>query len=112
MFRLFAFILTCLGGINWLMIGSLQYDFVAGIFGTQSNVFSRIIYFIIGICSVYILAVTLFSKARARFLLLRAPPSHLWRAWRCFDAALRVALHLVQVSPPASCPAPQPRCRE
>ena len=66
MFRLFAFILTCLGGLNWLMIGSLQYDFVAGIFGTQANVFSRIIYVIIGICSMYILFVTLFSKGRLK----------------------------------------------
>lgn len=66
MFRVFAFILTCLGGLNWLMIGSLQYDFVAGIFGTQANVLSRIIYFIIGICSIYILFVTIFSKGRLK----------------------------------------------
>ena len=66
MFRIFAFILTCFGGLNWLMIGALQYDFVAGLFGTQANVFSRIIYFIIGICSVYILAVTLFSRGRLK----------------------------------------------
>ena len=66
MFRLFAFIFTCLGGINWLTIGALQYDFVAGVFGTQANVFSRIIYFIIGICSVYILIITIFSKGRLK----------------------------------------------
>ena len=66
MFRLIAFITTCVGGLNWLMIGSLQYDFVAGIFGTQSNVFSRIIYFLIGICSAYILIVTLFSKGKLK----------------------------------------------
>lgn len=66
MFRVFAFILTCIGGLNWLMIGSLQYDFVAGIFGTQANVLSRIIYFIIGICSIYILFVTIFSKGRLK----------------------------------------------
>ena len=64
--RIFAFILTCLGGLNWLMIGALQYDFVAGIFGTQANVFSRIIYFLIGIASIYILAVTIFSKGRLK----------------------------------------------
>lgn len=64
--RIFAFILTCLGGLNWLMIGALQYDFVAGIFGTQANVFSRIIYFIIGIASIYILAVAIFSKGRLK----------------------------------------------
>ena len=66
MFRLFAFIFTCLGGLNWLMIGALQYDFIAGIFGTQANVFSRIIYVFIGICSMYILIVTLFSRGRLK----------------------------------------------
>ena len=64
MFRLFAFVLTCLGGLNWLMIGALQYDFIAGIFGTQANVFSRIIYFIIGIASIYILIVTILIVAK------------------------------------------------
>ena len=66
MFRLFAFIFTCLGGLNWLMIGALQYDFVAGIFGTQANIFSRLIYLTIGIFSVYILFVTLFAKGRLK----------------------------------------------
>lgn len=66
MLRFIAFILTCLGGLNWLMIGALQYDFVAGIFGTQANVFSRIIYFIIGIASVYILIVTVFNKGKLK----------------------------------------------
>ncbi len=66
MLRFIAFILTCLGGVNWLMIGALQYDFVAGIFGTQANVFSRIIYFIIGIASVYILIITVFNKGKLK----------------------------------------------
>ncbi|MGN0787747.1 MAG: DUF378 domain-containing protein [Candidatus Onthoplasma sp.] len=66
MFRLFAFVFTCLGGVNWLLIGALQYDFVAGIFGTQANVFSRIIYVFVGVCSVYILFVTIFSKGRLK----------------------------------------------
>lgn len=48
MFTIIAFILTLLGCINWLSIGLLQYDFVAGIFGYQASVFSRIIYIIIG----------------------------------------------------------------
>ena len=74
MFRVFAFILTCLGGLNWLMIGALQYDFVAGLFGTQANVLSRIIYFIIGICSAYILIVTLFSKGRLKLTSYKKKP--------------------------------------
>lgn len=64
--RFFAFILTCLGGLNWLMIGALQYDFVAGLFGTQANIFSRIVYIIIGVASAYIFFVTLFSKGRLK----------------------------------------------
>ena len=74
MFRLFAFIFTCLGGVNWLMIGGLQYDFVAGIFGTQANIFSRIIYVIIGICSAYILVVTTFSKGRLKLFNYKKKP--------------------------------------
>ena len=68
MFRLVAFILTCVGGLNWLMIGALQYDFIAGVFGTQANIFSRLIYVTIGICSVYILIITTFSKGRLKLL--------------------------------------------
>ena len=74
MFRLFAFIFTCLGGFNWLMIGGLQYDFVAGVFGTQANIFSRIIYVIIGICSVYILIITMFSKGRLKLFNYKKKP--------------------------------------
>jgi hypothetical protein len=51
MLTIISFILTLLGSINWLMIGLLQYDFVAGIFGYQASVFSRIIYIIIGLSS-------------------------------------------------------------
>lgn len=66
MFRVFAFVFTCLGGVNWFLIGALQYDFVAGIFGLQSNIFSRIVYFVIGVSSIYILIVTVFSKGKLR----------------------------------------------
>lgn len=66
MWRFIAFALLCLGGINWLMIGGLQYDFIAGIFGTQANIFSRIIYVIIGVATVYIVFVTLFGKGKLK----------------------------------------------
>lgn len=48
MLTIISFILTLAGSINWLMIGLLQYDFVAGIFGFQASVFSRLIYILIG----------------------------------------------------------------
>ena len=43
------------GGLNWMSIGLLQYDFIAGFFGTQASIFSRLIYIAIGVCTIYVL---------------------------------------------------------
>ena len=51
MITIISFLLTLIGSVNWLMIGLLQYDFVAGIFVYQSSVLSRIIYIIVGASS-------------------------------------------------------------
>lgn len=40
-----------IAGLNWLSIGLLQYDFIAGFFGTQASIFSRLIYIAIGVCT-------------------------------------------------------------
>ena len=52
MLTFIAFLLTMVGCLNWLSIGILQFDFVAGIFGSQSSVLSRIIYVIVGIAAI------------------------------------------------------------
>lgn len=54
MITFIAFALAIAGCVNWLMIGLLQYDFVAGIFGYQGSAFSRIIYIIIGAAALYL----------------------------------------------------------
>ena len=64
MLKIISFILTVLGGFNWLSIGMLQYDFVAGIFGTQANLFSRIIYTLIGVSSVYLTCTIIANKGK------------------------------------------------
>ena len=64
MLKIVAFIITIVGGINWLGIGMLQYDFVAGIFGTQANIFSRIIYTLVGISAIYITFVIIANKGK------------------------------------------------
>ena len=64
MLKIVAFILTVLGGLNWLAIGMLQYDFVAGIFGTQANIFSRIVYTLIGISAVYLTCIMIANKGK------------------------------------------------
>ena len=66
MLAFISFILVLIGSINWFCIGILQYDFVAGLFGSQSNVFSRLIYTIIGIASI-IVAVNLI-KNKGKFV--------------------------------------------
>lgn len=54
MLTFIAFVLTIAGCINWLLIGLLQYDFVAGIFGFQGSVFSRLIYIVVGAAAVFL----------------------------------------------------------
>lgn len=74
MFRIVAFILMIVGGVNWFTIGTLQYDFVAGIFGLQSNIFSRIIYAMVGVATLYILVVTMFNKGRLKLFGYKKKP--------------------------------------
>ena len=53
MINLVAIIILIAGGLNWASVGFLQYDFIAGFFGTQSSIFSRLIYIIVGIATIY-----------------------------------------------------------
>ena len=66
MLAFISFILVIIGSLNWFCIGILQYDFVAGLFGSQSNVFSRLIYTLVGIASI-IVAVNLI-KNKGKFV--------------------------------------------
>lgn len=62
MFNLIAFVITQIGAINWLCIGVFQFDFIAGIFGSQAHFVSRFIYTIIGLCCVYMLILLAVKK--------------------------------------------------
>ena len=52
--KIIAYILVIIGAINWGLIGILNYDLVASIFGEMSLI-SRIIYSIVGISGVFLL---------------------------------------------------------
>lgn len=54
MLTFIAFLLTILGCTNWLLIGLLQYDFIAGLFGYQASIFSRMVYILFGIGAIYL----------------------------------------------------------
>ena len=62
MITFIAFLLTVLGSVNWLTIGLLQYDFIAGLFGYQASMFSRICYIIIGAGCVYLIIRIIVNK--------------------------------------------------
>ncbi|MDO9231152.1 MAG: DUF378 domain-containing protein [bacterium] len=52
-----AIILLAVGGLNWGLVGILNFDLVATIFGDMS-VLSRIVYAVVGVCAVYVLAIS------------------------------------------------------
>ncbi|MEG1499449.1 MAG: DUF378 domain-containing protein [Clostridia bacterium] len=64
MITLISYILVLIGSVNWLTIGLFQFDFVAGIFGSQASVVSRIIYSLVGIACIWLIAMTITGKGR------------------------------------------------
>jgi len=67
MLTLISLILTLIGSANWFCIGLLQFDFVAGLFGSQSSIFSRIIYFLIGVGAIYLTFTLIKNKGKLKF---------------------------------------------
>lgn len=55
-----ALTLLIIGGINWGLIGLLQFDLVAWLFGGMSSLMSRIVYTLVGLSAVW--CVTLLFK--------------------------------------------------
>lgn len=62
MITFFAFLLTIAGCVNWLMIGLLQYDFIAGLFGFQASIFSRLVYILFGVAALYLIIRVIVNK--------------------------------------------------
>ena len=66
MLTFIAFILTILGSINWLLIGLLQYDFIAGLFGFQASMLSRLCYILIGVGCLYLIIRIIVNKGSVK----------------------------------------------
>ena len=64
MITFICFLITIFGCVNWLSIGMLQYDIIAGFFGTQASMFSRIIYILIGFASFWLIAMAFKHKGK------------------------------------------------
>ena len=67
MITLISTVLVLVGTLNWFTIGALQYDFVAGLFGSQANIFSRIVYVLVGIAGAYICYSIIKNKGKLSF---------------------------------------------
>lgn len=66
MITFIAFLLTIIGSINWLLIGLLQYDFIAGFFGFQASIFSRLCYILIGAGCLYLIIRIIVNKGNLK----------------------------------------------
>ena len=60
-------VLLIVGGLNWGLVGLLQFDLVAELFGGQDALLARIVYTLVGLSAVY----QILPMARAR-----RPSSH------------------------------------
>ncbi|MGI5840242.1 MAG: DUF378 domain-containing protein [bacterium] len=55
-----ALVLVIIGALNWLLVGLLQFDLVAALFGGSASWLSRIVYTLVGLGGLYLLP-TLFG---------------------------------------------------
>lgn len=55
MVSILSFIIVIFGSMNWLSIGLFQYDIVAGLFGYQGSIFSRMVYIVVGVAACWLL---------------------------------------------------------
>ena len=68
MINLLVVLILIVGGLNWASIGFLQYDFIAGYFGTQASIFSRLVYIVIGIATIYFIFMCFKYKGRIKLI--------------------------------------------
>lgn len=68
MITFLSFLLVILGGIDWLLVGLLQYDYVAGLFGYQASIFSRLIYILVGVATLILLFKAFADKGKINLI--------------------------------------------
>ena len=50
--NLITLLLVIIGGLNWLLVGLINFDLVAAIFGQMSTL-SRIVYVLVGLSAIW-----------------------------------------------------------
>ncbi len=51
-----ALILTIVGGLNWGLVGLLNFDLVASLFGEMSGI-TKVVYVLVGLSALYLLLI-------------------------------------------------------
>lgn len=51
--RNLVLLIVIIGAVNWGLIGFLQFDLVAAIFGGQLSTVSRVVYAVVGLAGLY-----------------------------------------------------------
>lgn len=59
-----ALLLVIAGALNWLLVGLLQFDLVAALFGGQGSFASRIIYTAVGLGGLWALSLLFREHSR------------------------------------------------
>lgn len=60
-----ALILVIVGALNWLLVGVLQFDLVAALFGGQATLLSRIVYSLVGLAGIWSLTLLFRDRTKA-----------------------------------------------
>ena len=58
-----ALLLIIIGGLNWGLIGLLDFDLVAWLFGGSGSLFSRLIYTVVGLAGLWCISFLFRRKA-------------------------------------------------
>ena len=48
-----AAILLVVGGLNWGLWGAAQFDLVAALFGGNTAILAKLVYFLVGLAAIY-----------------------------------------------------------
>ena len=55
--KIIAIVLVIVGGLNWGLVGLINFDLVAAIFGAMSSL-SRIVYVLVGLAAIYVAVIS------------------------------------------------------
>ena len=59
-----ALFLVIVGALNWLLVGLLQFDLVATLFGGQQSMLSRVVYSLVGLSGLWCIKMLFHSPER------------------------------------------------